>query len=141
MLNARINNEDENERLVRMLMDSLSGIEKKRIIERITGTVVRNNDNLIQIDKESQLDRDGGIRQVDTFNLKVFACGCKSDGRGNWGGVDYRGNITCAKHFYRCIRCRRPLSSLTVKPIKGIAYCARCRRVVRFLRFFGLKKK
>jgi hypothetical protein len=140
MLNTLINNEDENEKLLKMLLDNLSGIEKKRIIERITGRVIQENDDLIQIDKESQLDETGGIRQVDTFNIRVFACGCKSNGRSNFGGIDFAGNVACSKHFYRCIRCRRPLSSLTVKPIHGIAYCPRCKRVVKFLRFFGLKK-
>jgi len=140
MLNTLINNEDENERLLKLLLENLSGIEKKRIIERITAGAIKVDDNLIQIDKESELDETGGIRQVDTFNIRTFACGCKSNGRSSLGGVDYKGNVVCTKHFYRCIRCRRPLSSLTVKPIHGIAYCPRCKRVVKLLRFFGLKK-
>jgi hypothetical protein len=133
-------NEQEREMLAGLLQNNLSGVEKKIIIEKISGRVVQDGDDLIQIDKDCHLDESGGIREINIFRIKVFACGCRADGRNNLGGVDYKGNIVCSRHFYRCIRCRKPLSSLTVKSINGFCYCARCHRIVKILRFFGLKK-
>jgi hypothetical protein len=133
-------NEEEREKLERLLRSSLSGIEKKIIIEKLTGRVIKNGEELIKIEKESRLDGDGGIKTIDVFKISVFACGCKADGRRNFGGIDYKGNVVCNRHYYRCLRCRKPLSILTVKPINGIAYCERCSRIVKILRFFGLKK-
>jgi len=133
-------NQDSKEIIARLLQGSEAGIEKKTTIERLGGQVTIKNSDFIQIDKDCQLDENDSIREVTIFNIKVFACGCKANGRENFGGVDYMGNLTCNKHFYRCIRCRRPLSTITVKPINGYCYCARCARIVKFLRFLGLKK-
>jgi len=132
-------NSNEGEILKRLLQNSLSGIERKTTIEKISGQVIKDGD-LIQVDKDSHLDERGGIREIDIFRIKVYACGCRVDGRTNFGGVDYKGNIVCVKHYYRCVRCRRSLSVLTVKPINGYCYCARCARIVKFLRFLGLRK-
>jgi hypothetical protein len=139
-VNGGFMNEQEKAALERLLQSSLTGIEKKTIIERLTGRIVKDGDDFIQIDKESKLDEDGSIREFNIFSVRIYSCGCKSTGRSNFGGVDYRGNVVCNKHYYRCLRCRRALSILTVKPIDGICYCARCSRVVKFLRFLGLKK-
>jgi|GEM_PF-3272767 hypothetical protein len=133
---------DDRERaeLERLLQNSQAGIEKKTIIERLSGKIADGSEDFIQIDKETQLESDGTIREISVFKIGIYACGCKSNGRSNFGGVDYKGNIVCAKHFYRCVRCHRPLSVLTVKSIKGYCYCARCARIVKLLRFLGLKK-
>lgn len=133
-------NEQEREQLERLLQNTFTGIERKTIIERIGGRVAKDGDDLIQIDKDCRLDESGGIQESNIFNIKFYACGCRADGKQNFGGVDYKGNIVCSKHYYRCIKCRRSLSILTVKPIDGICYCSKCARVTKILRFFGLKK-
>ena len=133
-------NQDPRELLARLLQDSQAGIEKKKTVERIVGQVTLENSDLIQIDKDSHYGENDGIHEVNTINIKVFACGCKVQDRSNWGGIDYKGNVCCIRHFYRCVRCRRPLSTLTVKSIHGYCYCARCARIVKFLKFLGLKK-
>lgn len=133
-------NEQQRAMLEQLIQNARSGLEKKIIIERLSGKAVKDGDDLIQIDKESYLESDGNIKETNIFKIRTYSCGCQAFGRNNFGGVDHKGNIVCKRHFYRCIRCRRPLSVLTVKPIDGICYCARCRRIVKFLRFFGLKK-
>lgn len=133
-------NQDPKELLMRLLQNSQSGIENKRTIERVCGEVKHENGDLIQIDKECYLDETGGVREVNITNIRVYACGCKVEGRANFGGMDYKGNLVCVRHFFRCIRCRRPLSILTVKAINGICYCSRCVRIVKIKRFFGLRK-
>lgn len=132
--------ESNRERLERVLSNSLSGIENKVIIERVVGKVVKEGDDLIEIEKQCQLDENGGIQEIHIFKIKTYACGCRANGRNNFGGIDFKGNVVCAKHYYRCIRCRKPLSILTVKAINGIAYCPSCARITKILRFFGLKK-
>jgi hypothetical protein len=126
--------------LERLIRNSVSGIERKIIIERLGGQITKDGDDLIQIDKDCQCDDNGVIQESNIFNIRFYACGCRADGRKNFGGVDYLGHVVCSKHFYRCIRCRRPLSIRTVKPLDGICYCAKCRRIVKLLRFLGLKK-
>jgi hypothetical protein len=136
----KMNDIDEKEKFLRILQNSQAGLKRKTVVEKVGSQVTSKDSDLIQIDTDSCLDEGGGIKEVDIFNIKVFACGCKVDGRSNFGGIDYKGNIVCSRHYYRCIRCRRPLSTLTVKPIKGYCYCARCARIVKFLKFLGLKK-
>jgi hypothetical protein len=132
--------QEEQEKLLMLLQNSQSGLEKKTVIERITGRVKLKDGDLIQIDKDCFLDENNAIREINVFNVKVFSCGCKADGRSNLGGVDYKGNVVCIKHFFRCVRCQRPLSTLTVKSIQGYCYCGRCARIVKFLKFLGIKK-
>ena len=134
-----IQNPNERERMIRLLQDSLAGIEHKTTVERLGGMIM-NGEDLIQIDKDSHLGEGGGIREVQTFNVRVYSCGCRADGRSNFGGIDYKGNVACQLHWFRCIRCRRPLSTLTMKAIHGVAYCKRCYRISKFRRFLGLKK-
>ena len=57
---------DEHERaeLERLLQNSQAGIEKKTIIERLSGKIADGNDDFIQIDKETQLENDGTIREI-----------------------------------------------------------------------------
>jgi len=135
-----MNKKEEQEKLLRILQNSHSGLEEKTTTERICGQVTQEDNELIRIDKNSHMTENGGIREVNIFNIRTYACGCRVDGRANFGGVDYKGNFVCSKHFYRCIRCRKALSILTVKPIRGYCYCRRCARIVKFLRFIGLKK-
>lgn len=132
--------QDSKNLIARLLQDIQSGIESKKTIEKINGQVTIDDAELIEIIKEAHLGANGGIEEKNIINIKVFACGCKVQDRTNWGGIDYKGNICCIKHFYRCVRCRRPLSTLTVKPVNGFCYCARCARIVQLKKFLGLKK-
>ncbi len=132
--------QEEQEKLFMLLQNSQSGIEKKTTVEKITGQISLDDGDIIQIEKNCILDENDNIREDTVFNVKVFSCGCKANGRSNFGGIDYKGNVACVKHFFRCVRCQRPLSTLTVKSIKGYCYCARCARIVKFLGFLGIKK-
>jgi len=132
--------QEEQEKLLMLLQNSQSGLEKKTTIEKITGHISLEDGDMIQVEKNCFLDENESIREISVFNVKVFSCGCKADGRSNLGGVDYKGNVVCNKHLFRCIRCQRPLSTLTVKTIQGYCYCAKCARIVKFLRFLGIKK-
>lgn len=134
-----IQNPNEREQMIRLIQNSLAGIEHKTIIERLGGRIVDGGD-LIQIDNECRVEEGGGLREVNVFQIKYYSCGCRADGRSNFGGIDYKGNVACQLHWFRCIRCRRPLSTLTMKAIHGVAYCKRCYRISKFRRFLGLKK-
>jgi hypothetical protein len=133
-----IRNPAEREEMIRLLQGSLAGIEHKTTVERLGGMIM-NGEDLIQIDNDSHLAEGGGIREVQTFKIRVYTCGCRADGRTNFGGIDYRGNVACSRHFWRCLDCLRPLSILTVRTINGVAYCRRCYRIEKLKRFFGLK--
>jgi len=131
---------EEQEKLIMLLQNSQSGLERKTTVEKITGQINLEDGDLIQVDKNCFLDENNSIQEVNVFLIKTFACGCKADGRSNLGGVDYKGNVVCIKHLYRCVRCQRPLSTLTVKSIKGYCYCAKCALIVKFFKFLGIKK-
>jgi len=132
--------QQEMDKLLKILQNGVEGIERKTTIEKITGHISLEDGDMIQVEKNCFLDENDSIREVSVFNVKVFSCGCKADGRSNLGGVDYKSNVVCNKHLYRCIRCQRPLSTLTVKSIQGYCYCVRCARIVKFLRLLGIKK-
>jgi len=115
-------NPDYIERL-RALLSSQA--ESKTIIERIIPGSIKHNNKMIEVNVTGGLEN-GSLTEKTIFNVPVYDCGCKSEGRSNLGGIDYKGNIVCVKHFFRCGRCHRPLSILTVKPKNGRCYCGWC---------------
>ena len=118
------------------LTQILSGIEKKKTVERISGKVINKNSEIIEIQQESSLDPDGGINDKTEFKLHLLSCGCVCQGRYDIGGVDWKGNVTCKRHFWRCHHCHRPLSPLTVRVINGVTYCAFCYWKIKFFGHF-----
>jgi len=106
-------------------------IERKTTVERVDG-FVRQDGKLIDIETSSSLDEAGGIIEQTTFNLRVFDCGCISQGRESMGGMDYKGNIVCKDHLFTCDRCHRPISNLTLKILRENFYCKWC----YFIRLF-----
>lgn len=115
-------NQEDMEKLLKILGNQ---IESKNTTERLVTGSIKEDGNIFEVKKSSSLEN-GGITENTTFNLRILDCGCISHGRKNVSGVDYKGYVVCPRHFFRCLRCHRPLSIKTVKPQNGICYCSRC---------------
>lgn len=101
-------------------------ISAKQTTEQISDEAMKPGDPAFQVESLSGVANGGLVEQI-TFKRKIFpGCGCICHDAKDIAGIDYKGNLTCKKHFYRCLRCRRPLSPKTVKAIKGYAYCEWC---------------
>ncbi|MFA5033801.1 MAG: hypothetical protein WC614_12390 [bacterium] len=114
------------EQNIEQLLQILSGIERKNTVEKIDGTTVRESGKIIEIQQNSILGQDGAIEDTTTYSLHTLDCGCIAQSRQDIGGKDWKGNIVCRRHFYRCAHCFLPLSSLTVRVINGKCYCGPC---------------